>query len=194
MSVVRDVKTRWNSTYDMCSRALRVKSFIDEWLNIEIANKHGARATGQRIDGSADIDFRDLRRLRLDSTEWEHLFKLTKMLQKFKEATNFLSQQQGPQIQHIWHMYNRLFDFMDDMTKELDDSVDEDSGEQHDDNEWPTIVLNAANKGREKLSKYYSKTDASRGYLFNCATVLDPTQKLSVYEVRLSQLFITHKY
>ncbi|KAF1936027.1 hypothetical protein EJ02DRAFT_360103 [Clathrospora elynae] len=68
------------------------------------------------------------------------------------------------------------------MTKELDDSVNEDSGEQHDDNEWPTIVLNAANKGREKLSKYYSKTDALRGYLFNCATILDPTQKLSVYE------------
>jgi hypothetical protein len=86
-------------------------------------------------------------------------------------------------------MYNRLFDFLDSMTTELD----EDHSEQATNN-WPTVVRNAANKGKEKLKKYYSRTEAERGYLFNCATILDPTQKLTVYEVLLSQTFITAIY
>ncbi|KAF2022810.1 hypothetical protein EK21DRAFT_82361, partial [Setomelanomma holmii] len=54
-----------------------------------------------------------------------------------------------------------------------------------------TVVRNAAAKGRVKLSKYYSRTDKERCYLFNCATILNPTQKLTTYKVLLSQLFIT---
>ncbi|EUC39510.1 hypothetical protein COCMIDRAFT_111380, partial [Bipolaris oryzae ATCC 44560] len=49
---------------------------------------------------------------------------------------------------------------------------------------WLSIVRAAANKGRAKLSKYYSKTDKERGYLFNCASILDPTQKLTAYKDR----------
>jgi hypothetical protein len=41
------------------------------------------------------------------------------MLKKFKTATSFLSENSSPQIQYIWLMYNRLFDFLDQMTEEL---------------------------------------------------------------------------
>jgi hypothetical protein len=75
-------------------------------------------------------------------------------------------------------MYNKLFDFLD----EMNDDLGEDSG-SNDGIDWPAVVLSAANKGRDKLSKYYSKTDEERGYLFNCATILDLTQKLTAYEV-----------
>ncbi|KAG9384346.1 Dimer-Tnp-hAT domain containing protein [Pyrenophora tritici-repentis] len=111
----------------------------------------------------AEIDFRDLKRLRLSSTEWHHLELVTEMLKRFKTATSFLSQNEKPQIQYIWLMYNRLFDFLDKMSEDLDEDE-----ENQDDREW--------------LDVYYSKTDAERGFLFNCATILDPTQKLTAYE------------
>ncbi|KAG9375655.1 hypothetical protein A1F94_013793 [Pyrenophora tritici-repentis] len=125
----------------------------------------------------AEIDFRDLKRLRLSSTEWHHLELVTEMLKRFKTATSFLSQNEKPQIQYIWLMYNRLFDFLDKMSEDLDEDE-----ENQDDREWLDVVRAAADRGRLKLSKYYSKTDAERGFLFNCATILDPTQKLTAYE------------
>jgi hypothetical protein len=130
-----------------------------------------------------DIDFRDLKRLRLSSTEWHHLELVTDMLKRFKDATSALSQDTKPQIQYIWLMYNRLFDYLDKMIEDL--------SEDPDNPEWAAVVIAAAERGRLKLTKYYSRTDAERGYLFNCATTLDPTQKLNAYEVLLLQLSIT---
>jgi hypothetical protein len=65
-------------------------------------------------------------------------------------------------------MYNTLFDYLDDMNRDFS----EDS-ENQDDTEWPEIVRAAAEKGGLKLSKYYSRTGEDRGFLFNCATILD---------------------
>jgi hypothetical protein len=100
------------------------------------------------------------------------------MLQSFKKATSSLSINNRPWIQYLWLMYNRLFDFLDDINEE----VGEDTA-QVDNIRWPNIVRAAAKKGRAKLSKYYLKTGCEQGYLFNCAAVLDPTQKLTVYKV-----------
>jgi hypothetical protein len=139
------------------------------------------------MGNTSNIDFRDLKRLRLSPAEWHYLELITQMLERFKTATDFLSQNKTPQIQFIWMMYNKLFDYLDKITA-LEEEV-----ENAEDAEWPAIVRTAANQGRSKLAKYYSKTDDERGYLFNCATILDPTQKLTAYEVRLSQPFITFK-
>jgi hypothetical protein len=181
LSVIRDVKTRWNSTYDMCERAVELSKFIDHWLEQEIALK----ATSGNYD-TAEADYKDLKKLRLAASEWQHLKAITPMLKRFKDATAFLSQKGKPQIPYIWLMYNQLFNFLDTMTEELGEDV-----EQADNTEWPEVVKLAAEKGRSKLTKYYSRTGDERGFLFNCATILDPTQKLTAYEVGLSQRFIT---
>jgi hypothetical protein len=64
------------------------------------------------------------------------------MLQSFKKATSSLSINNRPWIQHLWLMYNRLFDFLDDMNEE----VGEDTA-QVDNIGWPNIVRAAAEKG-----------------------------------------------
>jgi len=164
----------------MCERAIQLQAYIDEWLVKEIALRGPRSGNGE----NADVDSNDFKQLRLSATEWSHLRVVAKMLRRFKHATNQLSETSKPQIRFIWMMYNSLFDFLDQMTEELDDHHDQDQ-------EWPEVVREAAEKGREKLRKYYSKTDEERGYLFNCATILDPTQKLTAYEEVSSQIFIT---
>lgn len=146
------------------------------------------RSTSGDSDTS-EVDYRDLKRLRLSSTEWHHLELITKVLRQFKDATSAISENQKPQIQHIWLMYNRLFDYLDGMT-ELDDEGPQGQEGQ----EWPRVVRDAARMGRAKLTKYYGKTDSESGYLFNCAAILDPTQKLTIYEVLLSHTFITVRF
>jgi hypothetical protein len=86
-------------------------------------------------------------------------------------------------------MYNTLFDFLDEMSGDFI----EDPG-NNDRVDWPAVVLSAANRGKDKLSKYYSKTNEERRFIFNYATILDPSQKLSAYKVPLSQLLITYQY
>jgi len=168
----------------MCERAVKLQPYIDEWLHNEILLKPTSHTSGNSTNSEAD--WKDLKKLRLASTEWQHLKAITQMLSRFKKATSFLSENSKPQIQYIWLMYNRLFDFLELMTNELG----EDSNAL-DDSEWPEVVRLAALKGRMKLSKYYSRTGEEQGFLFNCATILDPSQKLTTYEARLSHYFIT---
>jgi hypothetical protein len=173
----------------MCERALKLQPYIDKWLEQEIALKTTSRGdNASTYNDVADADYKDLKKLRLATSEWQHLQAITQMLYRFKKATSALSETQKPLIQHIWLMYNRLFDFLDQMTEELGDNPS-----SSDNPEWPEVVRAAAEKGRVKLSKYYSKTGDEQGFLFNCAAILDPTQKLTVYEVDLSQSIITHK-
>ncbi|EFQ91361.1 hypothetical protein PTT_11795 [Pyrenophora teres f. teres 0-1] len=47
--------------------------------------------------------------------------------------------------------------------------MEENLGEESDNRgniNWPDVVKAAAEKGRLKLSKYYSKTDKEKGFLF----------------------------
>jgi Domain of unknown function (DUF4413) len=81
-------------------------------------------------------------------------------------------------------MYNRLFDFLDQISEELGEEAN-----TGDNSEWPTIVKAAAEKGKAKLSKYYSRTGGEQGFLFNCATILDPTQKLTAYKVFITAIY-----
>ena len=49
-------------------------------------------------------------------------------------------------------MYNKLFNFLNNITSKLGDNNYSKSKY----NNWPNIVRAAAEKGREKLRKYYS--------------------------------------
>jgi hypothetical protein len=57
----------------MCARAIRLQPFIDEWLNKEVANQPGTRNPDTTTDQSAEVDFRNLKRLNLSFPEWQDL-------------------------------------------------------------------------------------------------------------------------
>ena len=65
-------------------------------------------------------------------------------------------------------MYNRLFDYLDKITKEISEKL------KNSENAEQLIVMKTtAAKERVKLLKYYLKIDGERRYLFNCVTILD---------------------
>jgi hypothetical protein len=49
----------------------------------------------------------------------------------------------------------------------------EDLGDDDDSINWLVVILSAAKKRKEKLSKYYLKIDEERGFIFNYITILD---------------------
>lgn len=155
----------------MCERAIKLQPYINTWLEQEIAMRSTTRVENN------EPDHRDLRKLQLGPSEWLHIRAVTQMLEDFKDATLELSSSIDPQIHAIWSMYTALFDFLETMTNDLGEETD------HRNPDWPDIVRQAATKGKEKLSKYYAMTADEQGYLFNLGTVLDPSQKLTVYEV-----------
>ncbi|KAF1913612.1 hypothetical protein BDU57DRAFT_454966, partial [Ampelomyces quisqualis] len=61
-------------------------------------------------------------------------------------------------------MYNRLFNFLDQITSKL--SYKEDKSTY-------SVVRAVVEKGKKKLLKYYSRIDAEQGYLYNVATILN---------------------
>lgn len=168
----------------MCERAVKLQSYINEWLQNEIDRR--PRGSVSVTASTSEADYKDLKKLRLSGTEWQHLNAITQMLKKFKKATTNLSNSSRPLIAWTWLMYNRLFDFLNEMNYDLGEELNHTELE-----EWPDVVKHAATKGKEKLTKYYSRTGSERGYLYNCATILDLTQKLTAYEVPLLQPFIT---
>lgn len=163
----------------MCERAIEVQVYINEWLTTEIARSRSATTNRAQLDNDyAEADYHDFTRLQISPEEWRHLEQVKALLKNFKTATTSLSTANRPLIAYIWQMYNKLFDFIDDMKKRM-------PGEKG----WEKIVKEAAQKGGDKLSKYYSKTGDERGYLFNCATILNPWKKLTAYEVSIITCF-----
>ncbi|KAA1125416.1 hypothetical protein PGTUg99_050024 [Puccinia graminis f. sp. tritici] len=73
--LVVDVKTRWNSTYDMLQRALELKDYYDSFC--------------QRSDS---------KKFALSSAEWEKVDQLMKFLQPLNDATKLLCSSQYPTL------------------------------------------------------------------------------------------------
>jgi hypothetical protein len=166
----------------MCVRAIKLQPYIDEWLAAEIRLKHPTRSQLSRqtpqLSTSVEVDWKDLKKLELGPSEWEHLRHITKLLERFKGATNQLSRNRTPQIQTIWLMYDGLFNTLEDMSTTL--THDHYDGQ---DLEWHAVVQRAAKAGRDKLTKYYARTGGPQGFLFNVATILNPNTKLTLYDV-----------
>ncbi|USP80392.1 Dimer-Tnp-hAT domain-containing protein [Curvularia clavata] len=92
LSVICDVRIRWNSTYNMCKRAVKFRQYINKWLKDEIALRVPIHTENlSEADNNTDIDSQDLKRLRLSAQEWSHLEMVTEMLSHFKTATMSLN-------------------------------------------------------------------------------------------------------
>ncbi|CAB4446768.1 unnamed protein product [Rhizophagus irregularis] len=169
LTLIPDVPTRWNSTYEMISRSLQLKIAID----------------------SVTLNDRDLKKYLLTENQWAELEKIKDFLFLFKEVTTIMSGFTYPTLSATIPLYNILIDHVEnvigdvnvigdeneEVIEDVDDESEANSGNNNE-NEWSQIIKNAAKICRLKLLEYYNKTN----YSYLISTILDPRLKLQYYK------------
>ena len=129
MKVLQDVKTRWNSTYLMSVRCLRLRAAIDQfWVQM------GGESSGAS--------------LKLDPREWKIIEYLVELMHPYATQGAALSASVRPTIDLVWEKYNLLFDHLDKQKAKL----------QRKSHTWKKQLLPALEAAKDKLSSYYEET------------------------------------
>ena len=147
-----DCKTRWNSSYLMIRRALKLRHPIEKFI--------------QHRD-SQELDY-----LCPTLIEWKQLEYLLELLYPFYIFTSCLSENTGPTVHRIYDIYNNLFDHLDLSISRLKNKKAS----------WKQQILEGLQEAHKKLRKYYQQTYQAAGYIYAIATILDPTSKLEKFK------------
>jgi hAT family C-terminal dimerisation region len=156
LRMVGDIPIRWNSTYDMILRAMRLRIPLRNWLDEEISLEP------------------DLERLALSPIDWKKLKYLIILLRPFAEYTSLIGNTRDATINHTWNVYNALFDHLDMMREQFCHKSIERTP-------WISEFIKAVDTGSAKLKEYYSKTGGPVETQYALAALLDPSQKLSIF-------------
>jgi len=95
MRAVKDVETRWNSTYSMLARAVYLRNAINMWT----------RTTD------------DYKNLILTGHEWQLMEFLVHFLYPFKKITMLLQFISIPILQQSFEIYENLFNSIDNVRR-----------------------------------------------------------------------------
>jgi hypothetical protein len=151
-----DIDIRWNSTYDMILRAMRLRVPLKSWLEAQMEK-----------DPALD-------RLTLTNTDWKKLRYLIVLLRPFATFTNLLGSTTDTTINHTWNVYNSLFNHLEDIQVKF-------ARKNTSTDPWISEFTTAINAGLEKLKEYYSKTGGEVEKQYALAGMLDPSQKLDIF-------------
>jgi hypothetical protein len=157
LRMVGDISIRWNSTYDMVLRAMRLRIPLRNWLDEQVLMEPG------------------LDRLALSTLDWKKLKYLIILLRPFAEYTSLIGNTRDATINHTWNVYNALFDHLDIIQDQF----------RHKDlekNPWISEFITAVEIGTVKLKEYYSKTGGPVETQYALAAMLDPSQKLGIFD------------
>lgn len=136
-NLLRDVRTRFNSTLIMIQRAKEMKNPFDMTLSC----------------------IPKLRKYVLNKEEWEMIDELIKLLSPFKEATVMLSNEHSPTMSRLASVYHLLFDHLEKYIDNREDDIPTKRARKSNLQDRPEWIINAASNGWEKLRKYYPTSD-----------------------------------
>jgi hypothetical protein len=156
LRMVGDIPIRWNSTYDMILRAMRIRFPLRDWLDEMIMKD----ATYERLS--------------LSNLDWKKLEYLIILLRPFAEYTSLIGNSRDATINHTWNVYNALFDHLDMIRDRF----------RHKDQEktpWISEFIKAVDIGTLKLKEYYSRTGGPVETQYALAAMLDPSQKRDIF-------------
>ena len=151
--MIQDVKTHWNSTILMLERACRLKEYIKQWLQKERYCKKYMHLYPTR-------------------EEWKQITYVISILHPFLKYTLLVSRTRMITMHKAWQIYNKIFNHIEVMKTALENKR----------LSWKVSIRNALGKAHEKLDIYYSRTVKNHGVIYNSASILDPSVKLSIYD------------
>jgi len=105
LAPVRDVITRWNSTYLMLKRALLIRKGLDDIT-----------------------DFRDFRKYKIEKAEWKTMAEFTRFLKEFYVITTFVEGSKYPTLSSVVPLYNSLLVFLEKWSSEEKNSEESKAG------------------------------------------------------------------
>lgn len=132
-NLVRDVRTRFNSTLNMIERAKELSVPFEMTLNC----------------------IPELRKYVLSSDKWNMVDELITLLLPFREATIMLSNEHSPTLSRTSSVHQLLFSHLEKYSEEAP-AQSKRSASYVQRPEW---LLKAADNGWEKLKKYYPTSD-----------------------------------
>ena len=154
LQMIQDVKTRWNSTYDMLARALTLKSTLKQWLQRE--------------------DNRRFRNLTMTEAEWQQVRYLLILLKPFKDFTLAVSSSREASIHLASFVLQRLRQHLLRMRRAIATTGFP----------WASDFNQALDAAYAKLRKYAPAPGSPSGQIYNFAVILNPSSRLTFYKVR----------
>jgi hypothetical protein len=151
---ILDVPTRWNSTYDMMDRALKLEKSIQMY-----ASQHDSNLTTSEMDKAFN----------LKGSMWGRFRDIMEYLQKFKDVSTGLCGDKYPTLSMVVPQYNRLLKHLEKYGEKtrpaaLATSIDP--------------LHRSVVAAHAKIKTYYNVTSET----YTIATVLDPRLKLDFYD------------
>ncbi|KAF7372915.1 Dimer-Tnp-hAT domain-containing protein [Mycena sanguinolenta] len=153
--IPRDVRTRWNSLYDMLVVAIMYKKVVNDFM--------GDRELGFRAYDLTDV-------------QWTLLGDMVHVLKVFKDATLYFSSESHCTITQVIPTMDRI----DDLITATIVSPSRTSGPAK--RALHPSILSALQLAKSTLNKYYSHTDSSNVY--RIAMILHPNYKLDYFRSR----------
>jgi hypothetical protein len=153
----------------MIVRAIRLRIPIKSWLEEQIIKE-------PHLDQFA-----------LSPTDWKKLKYLVALLRPFAEFTHLIGNAKDTTINHTWNVYNTLFDHLDDINQKL---RNKDTAA----NPWVDEFIAAITAGVAKLKHYYTETGGPVEQTYALAAILDPSQKLDIFNAPEWDRFHLKKY
>lgn len=159
LQLIKDLGVRWNSTFAMIERALKLQPAIQRYC---------------RQWTPADSDSYDLTSDFLDAKDWEELRHFEELLKPFMRATKRV---EGNATSGTYGALWEVIPTMDYLFNKLKKHADEVTAK-------PSLFTDhyqhCLNHGFFKLSEYYTKIDDSR--LYHAAVALNPCRRFHYFE------------
>ena len=158
--LIQNIKIQWNSIYNIMKRAHQLCNDICVW-----------------IDQESDQNSRSNRKLEVlwvFEWEWWQIEYIIKLLELFKKYIKTINQTQNLTIHKTFLVYSNLFDHLKNQNniKKLNSVL-----------KWTDELEMTVENIFIKMRKYYVYMKDKNDLLYNIATVLNSTQKLSLYKI-----------
>lgn len=140
---ISDSKTRWNSSFEMLKTAYHLKSALDMLCK----------------------NNKDINQYLLKAEEWNFIKLITDFLEDFKKVSEKISGEKYVTLPLAVVAFNCLLDKIEKKSFVLDDKVDRNQNDEK--------LIQAFQKGRDKLIKHYNKCN----WIYCVSLILDPRIK-----------------